>query len=96
LEGRQALQRLPVGEADNLILAFEDKPFMSGAEPGDTRSHLVDCRDVDFPTGRCVLDVRAINRHTRSRILRGSRTHAAAAAARLHANSLAPQSARGN
>jgi hypothetical protein len=89
LEGGQALQWLPIRKADDLVISLEDEPIVGGAEPIDARSHLISGRDVDFPTDRCVLDVRAINRHTRSRILRGSGTRAAAAA-RLHANSLTP------
>src|SRR6516162_10917550 len=83
LEGSQTLQWLPVCEADDLIIAFQDEPFMGFAEPGDTRSHLTCGRDLDFPTDRRVLDIGAVNRNAGGRILWGRRTHQADA--RLHA-----------
>jgi hypothetical protein len=86
LEGTQALQRLSVGEADDLILAFQDEPFVGGAQSGDTRSHLLYRRHFDFPTDGRVLDVGAVNRHAGARILEDSLTHNAAN--HLHASSL--------
>jgi hypothetical protein len=35
LEGGQALQWLPIREADDLIISLEDEPFLGGAERGD-------------------------------------------------------------
>src|ERR1700722_1488009 len=85
-EGSQTLQWLPVCEADDLIIAFQDQPFMGFAQPGDTRGHLAHGRDLDFPTDRRVLDIRAVDRDTGVRILWGCRTHHADA--RLHASIL--------
>jgi hypothetical protein len=34
-ECRQPLQRLCVSEADDLIITFEDEPFVGDAEPGE-------------------------------------------------------------
>jgi hypothetical protein len=50
LEGSQALQRLPTRKTDALIISLEDEPFVGGAKPIDTRSHVGNGRDVDFPT----------------------------------------------
>jgi hypothetical protein len=69
LEGSQALQWLPIREADDLIISLEDEPFVGGTKPIDARSHFGNGRDVDFPTDRCVLDVGAVNRQERSGIL---------------------------
>src|ERR1700744_3905351 len=85
LEGSQTLQWLPVCEAGDPTIAFQDEPFMGFAEPGDTRSHLTYGRDLDFPTDRRVLDIGAVDRDTGVRILWGRRAHQAA---RLHANIL--------
>jgi hypothetical protein len=49
LEGGQALQWLPVGEADDLIITFEDEPFVGATEPIDARSHLVNGSGRRFP-----------------------------------------------
>jgi hypothetical protein len=69
LEGGQALQRLPIREADDLVILLEDEPIVGGAEPIDARSHLTKGRDVDFPTDGCVLDVGSLHRQARSGIL---------------------------
>jgi hypothetical protein len=66
-------------EADDLIITFEDEPFVGATEPIDARSHLVNGRDVDFPTDRRVLDAGAVNRHARSGIPCRRRTHTTAA-----------------
>jgi hypothetical protein len=58
-----------VRKADDLVILLEDEPIVGGAEPIDARSHLVNGRDVDFPTDGCVLDVGAVNRQARSGIL---------------------------
>jgi hypothetical protein len=52
-EGGQALQWLPIREADDLIISVEDEPFLGAAERTDG----------------CVLDVGALNRYARSGIL---------------------------
>src|ERR1700757_2513795 len=88
LEGSQTLQRLPVREADDPIIAFQDEPFMGFSEPGDARGHLAYGRDFDFPTDCRVLDVGAVNLNAGRRILWGRRTHQADA--RLHAPILPP------
>jgi hypothetical protein len=69
LEGGQALQWLPIREADDLIISLEDEPFLGGAERTGAGSDLTKGRDVDFPTDGCVLDVGAVNRQARSGIL---------------------------
>jgi hypothetical protein len=43
----QPLHWLPVRKADDLIISFEDEPFVGGAEPVDARRHLSNGRDVD-------------------------------------------------
>jgi hypothetical protein len=48
-EGGEALQWLPAGEADDLIITFEDEPFVGATEPIDARSHLVNGRGRRFP-----------------------------------------------
>ena len=70
LEGNQTLQWLPIRKADDLVTSLEDEPFVGGAKPTDARSHFGDGRDVEFPTDRCVLDVGAVNRQTRTGVLR--------------------------
>src|SRR5271166_4603569 len=84
--GRQAMQRVAVGEADDLTVMFENEPFVGLLGRGDTRSHLLCARDFDFPTDHRVLDIGAVNRNAGGRILEGSRTHTIAN--RLHASSL--------
>jgi len=69
LEGGQALQWLPMREADDLIISLEDEPFLGGAERTDAGSDLTNGRDVDVPTDGCVLDAGALNRQARSGIL---------------------------
>jgi len=62
LEGRQAIKYVAVGEADHMIVMFENNPFVRLLGRGDTRSHLVYARCFDFPIDRRVLDVGAVNR----------------------------------
>ena len=76
LEGSQALEWLAVRESDDLLFKLEDKPFVGGAETGDTSGHLGYRWDVNFPADRGVLDVGAVNRSAGSGILCRSRTHA--------------------
>jgi hypothetical protein len=40
LEGSQPLHWLPIRKADDLIISFEDEPFVGGAEPVDARRHF--------------------------------------------------------
>ena len=87
LEGRQAIKYVAAGEADHMIVMFENNPFVRLLGRGDTRSHFVSARCFDFPTDRRVLDVGAVNRNAGGRVMCGSRTHSAAN--RLHAGSLA-------
>src|ERR1700757_2828154 len=86
LEGRQTLQWLPVREADDPLIAFQDEPFVGFAQPGDTRGHLGYGRDLDFTTDRRVLDIGAVDPGAGGRIRWGRRTHRADA--RLHASIL--------
>jgi hypothetical protein len=69
LEGGQALQSPPIREADDLIISFEDEPFLGDAERTDAGSDLTKGRDVDVPTEGCVLDAGAPDRQARGGIL---------------------------
>jgi hypothetical protein len=62
-------------QADDLVILLEDEPIVGGAEPIDARSHLVNGRDIDFPTDRRVLDVGAvIARHAAASCAEAGRT----------------------
>src|ERR1700759_5359860 len=86
LVGRNAIKRVPIGEADDLIFTFEDEPFVSGTSGADTGGHLPHTRDFDFPTDRRVLDVGAIYGNAGGRIRCGGL--ADTAADHIHASSL--------
>jgi hypothetical protein len=59
LEGCQALQWLPIRQANDLSVSLEYEPLVGGAEPTDARRRLTHGRYVDFPADCRVLDVGA-------------------------------------
>ena len=67
-EPSRQLQRLPMRKTDDLTISLEDEPFVGGAKPINTRSHVGDGRDVDSPTDHCGLDIGAVDRQARGGI----------------------------
>ena len=74
--GGMKIERMSVGESDDLVVVFEDQPRVCIAGRGNSCSHLADGRDVEFPTHRAVLDVRTVDRQAPGGVLRARLTHA--------------------
>jgi len=60
--GGMEIQGMSVRESDCPVVALEDEPPVGVAGSGNAGRHLVDSRDVEFPTHRAVLDIGAVNR----------------------------------